>query len=148
MVMSRRSLASRLRTTRRATAAVLTLLLMIQTTGCTTWRPSTQPVPKLQSAKPTDSFRFTLASGERIALTHVQIRGDSVLGQAESRRVVRGEAVFTQVPAGFPLTQVTRIERRAVNAGGIIGSIVFVGGVLAIVMVSDNSLFTNLYLGS
>ena len=132
--MSRSTLVCRRPTVRRITAMALTLLLLIQTTGCVSWQPKTYPIPSLQNAKPTDRFRITLDGVQVFDLTQVRMHDDSIFGMAASVTKDRGSVRDTLIPVSFPWAHVSRVERRhtdVVGAPGVIacifGSIMLIG---------------------
>lgn len=128
IVMSHRPTASWFSPTRRVTTAALTLLLLLQTTGCV-WHPVTNPIPTLQRAKPTDDYRVTLVTGEVIQLTKLRVQGDSLFGMADSTKFVRGSLEAVPYPVGIPAAQVLRAERHSVSG---LSYVAFVFGSLAV----------------
>jgi hypothetical protein len=132
-------LASRFHTTRRVTSAALTLLFLIQTTGCRNgWHPVTNPIPMLANTKSTDYYRVTLANGKVVQLTKRRVHGDSVFGMTDSMKVVRGGLEVAPYLMGFPMTQMTHIERHSVSANvknSLVAPAVMVTGFCAVVVV-------------
>src|ERR1700690_2782109 len=113
---------------RRLTAVSLLILLLVETTGCHNWQPDTRPLPAIGSGKPGEFYRITLASGRVVEVTNVRLHGDSLLATTDSGKVVRGSVEYAMVPIGFPVQEVTRVERRSVNAAGRVVAALLITG--------------------
>lgn len=104
----------------RVIALSLLLLFSLESTGCYGWNQAANPVQTLQSAKPTNLYRVTLGDGRIVEIANAHVHGDSLLGMADSMKVVRGDTEHRLVPIGLPLAQVIRVERRATNAAATV----------------------------
>jgi hypothetical protein len=117
---------------RRIIALSLLMLFSMESTGCYAWHQDTRPVPTLQSAKSTDDYRITLTTGRVVELTSLHVQHDSLLGAAVE---------YGMAPTGFPVTQVTRVARRSLNAGATgvtVGAVALLGLVVAWVIASSS----------
>ena len=135
--MSRQSLVSRFHTARRITAATLTLLLLVQTTGCVTWQPQTNPIPSLRNAKPTDRYRVNLTGGRVLLLTNVRIQGDSVFGTTLPVVTRNGTARDSVALVGVPWSQVRGAERRSDQTVAVLLASVVVIGLMSALAMKD-----------
>lgn len=126
--MSRQSLVSRRSTACRLTATALTLLLLIQTTGCVTWNPETRRRPALQNAKPNATYRITVAEGMVYKLTHLRIQGDSLYGVVAPPTPKSGAKKVAPIPVTIPWSEVKGIERRTDHtAVALLSTVAFIG---------------------
>lgn len=118
--MSRHARLPHRRTVHRMIAVSLTLLLLIQTTGCVSWQPKANPVPSLHIAKATDTYRVILSGGMTYRLTNVRIHDDSVFGvlSLPSRSPSGDRNAGTTV--GFPVSQVSSVEQRSDDTGRVV----------------------------
>lgn len=120
---------------RRRIAVSLLLLFSLESTGCYAWHQDTSPVPKLQNAVSTDEYRITLAGGRVVQLTNVLVRHDSLLGITDSTKTAT-------LVVGFPVTHVTRVERRSVKVVATVATVaasaLLVGGLVGGAMWARN----------
>lgn len=101
---------------RRLTALVLVVLVSIESSGCYAWHQEGSAVPIAGQGQPNDVYRVTLVSGAVYEVTNIRFRSDSLLGTADSWKVVRGTTEYTAYPIGFPVGEVARVQRRSYNA--------------------------------
>lgn len=125
---------------RRLTALVLLVLMSIESTGCHVyaWHQDGSPVPLAGQRRPNDVYRVTLTSGSVYEVTNIRFRSDSLLGMADSWKVVRGSTEYTAYPIAFPVDTVARVERRSFNPVFALG---VAASSLAVFAVALNSSF-------
>jgi hypothetical protein len=134
--MSRQSLVPRFHVARRITAVTLTLLLLVQTTGCVSWDPQTRPQPALQKAKPKTTYRITLAGEMVYQLTNVRLQGDSLFGVA-SPPPTTGPRKVAPIQVAVPWSQVKRVERRSDQTATVLLLTAAVIGALGAIAMQD-----------
>jgi hypothetical protein len=119
----RRSPCARANPRRAWLGIVCGTLVLLNATGCTTWRTA-RPAGEPSAGDATyDRARVVLRDSTRLTLRDVVARADSVVGFAEADR--------TRVAVARP--DVARVETRQVGVGRTIG---LVGGVLAVVAIA------------
>lgn len=95
----------RLQGIRRATAVALGALLLMQTTGCSTWRPVTAPTPTELQKNPDAKYLVTTTTERVIELTSIHYRNDSILG------------ISPESPGapetGVPMSEVATVRKQA-----------------------------------
>ena len=123
----------------RLIATAIAMLLLIQTTGCVSWQPQTGTIVSMRKAKPTDSYRFTLAGGWVYRLTNVRIQGDSVFGTTKPETMRPGSGRATAVPIGFPWSQVRGVERREDETGK---GFLIMGAMIGFIALAGASMFS------
>ena len=64
---------------KRVVAACLALLLMVQATGCASWRTVTQPLPETLVQHPNRKVRVTLQDGRTIEADSAQAGADALI---------------------------------------------------------------------
>jgi hypothetical protein len=116
---------------RRIIALSLLALFAVESTGCYAWHQDSSPVPKLDRGKPTDRYRITLTTGRVVQLTNLHVQHDSLVGVAVGR-LVRGS--LTPVLMGFPVTQVTRVERQSFGSVATVFTVAALGFLIQFVV--------------
>ena len=96
------------------------MLVLLNSTGCMTWRAARQAGGPSAGDASYDRARVVLRDSTRLTLRDVAVRSDSVVGLAEADR--------TRVAVAR--TEVVRVETRQVGVGR---TIALVGGALAVV---------------
>ncbi len=104
---------------------VTVLLAQIILSACTTWRPTTTPLPTLLAKEKPHILRLTLTNGNTMTVQYPIIRGDSLLGGPHrSTDRTRGESLPSAAATATPilaLGDVTGIAVRHTNVGGTLG---------------------------
>ena len=103
--------------TRRLVAA----LLLLATTGCQTWVPSTMSPSNLVTSEAPSSVRVTRTDGDVLTIREPVIRNDSIVSAAEDQIE----------PVGVPTRDATSVEVRRLNPGK---SLLLAAGVVAIAL--------------
>jgi len=120
---------------RRLTALVLLVLVSIESSGCYAWHQDSKTVPITGQGLPNGVYRVTLVSGSVYEVTNIRFRSDSVLGAADSWKVVRGTTEYTTHPIGFAVGEVARVERRAPSTVAVISGVaLMIGAIVAMTL--------------
>ena len=127
---------------RRAVAGSLTVLLLMQTTGCATWTAAAAPTPEALQKDPGARIRITTKSHDIIYLERVRYQNDSIVG------IPTG--VDNPHVMGVPLSSVVSMEKQGANAVATVVLTAAMIGVVAAVITgagSGSSGGTGKYLG-
>ncbi len=110
---------------------VIPLMLVYFLSGCYKW--SVQPGPLALDEAP-ERARITLSDGRVVELRSLEIRGDSVVGFAQTESRGRtGQLVWGDTLHTYPLADVTRFEVRKTDVVGTVGLVAGIGAALLIV---------------
>lgn len=119
--------------TRRVTSAMLSVLVVAQTTGCTpsSWRPVTAPSPTEVAREPNAEYRITTKAQRVVYLEQVRYRHDSILGTRND------------VTVGLPIAEVASIDKTAAGAGNNLTAVLALAavGLLVSAIVSVQNIF-------
>lgn len=103
---------------KRVVAACLALLLMVQATGCASWRTVTQPLPETLVQHPNRKVRVTLQDGRTIEADSAQAGADALI-------MFQREGVDT-----IPLAQLQAVQVRLPSTWKTVGLVLGLGAVL------------------
>ncbi len=107
---------SGIRFLKRAIAGLLAVLMLVQATGCTTWRTVSLSVAAVESPK--NKVKVVLKEGGTVTSDSVRARGDTV-------------ATYQQGgTSAIPLDKVAAIKVRRSSAGKTVGLILGIGAAL------------------
>jgi hypothetical protein len=107
---------------KQVVAACLALLLMVQATGCASWRTITQPLPETLVQHPNRKVRVTLQDGRTIEADSAQAGADALI-------MYQREGVDT-----IPLAQVQAVQVRLPNTWKTVGLVIGLGAVLFVAL--------------
>jgi hypothetical protein len=118
-----------MRRTKRALAGVLSGLLLIQTSGCTSWPTVAQPWPTTISKHPNRHVEVTLRDG-------TVIKGDSASSGPNALLVHQQQAVDTLV-----IGEISQVRFRKVSAVktavAVLGGVVAAFGIFVAILLID-----------
>ena len=107
---------------KRVVVACLALLLMVQATGCASWRTVTQPLPETLVQHPNRKVRVTLQDGRTIEADSAQAGADALI-------MFQREGVDT-----IPLAQVQAVQMRLPSTWKTVGLVLGLGAVLFVAL--------------
>lgn len=88
---------------------LLLLVFTIQTTGCHSWKATTQPWPQAVAAKPAARYRVVTVDQQRFEADTIRVVGDSVIAV---RVVKRGNVEATEQIRRLRIEDIARVELR------------------------------------
>jgi hypothetical protein len=125
---------------RRRARARLTSALLLALTACTTWKPTTTPLPLLLAKEQPQRLRVSLVRGGTITLRNPILRGDSLVdGRSPRSATIRGDPLpssTTTAESAVALSDVTSVAVGRTKVLGTLGVAVSVvaGGFLVILI--------------
>jgi hypothetical protein len=115
---------ARLKVLRCSTAVVLTVLLLVQTTGCTSWHPVVTANASQSAADPSVHYRVTTRAETVMYLQGVHYRNDSIFGLPVGEN--------SQHELALPLAAVATVEKEGANP---VGSVALAAGLIGLVAI-------------
>lgn len=117
----------------RATAALLSILLMVQGSGCHKWKVTPQPWPVHEEQKAPDRYRVTRSDGVRFEAQTVRVSGDTLYATG-LQALPADSTLGAWVPT--PFSEVVYLEGRYANPRATIAlvavGVLTVGAVIAL----------------
>ncbi len=122
---------------RQPAAALLGALVLLHTTGCTTWRTFTPTTPKQIEELAPLPIRIVTTTGDTIVAQRYQVRGDSIVLRTG------GGGAATDPTRTLALAGLRSIEGRTTNtAGTVVLGAAMVAGVLGLIAVANAGNFS------
>lgn len=111
-------------------APALTLLVVCTiSSACTAWRTTSLEPHRFSVDTSPERARLTLSNGTRLTASHPVIVGDSLVWWG------LGESPANSTRSADLVSNIRQVEVRGANAGGTIGLLILVGGVVGVLAI-------------